>query len=113
MSKLLTNQYITGDSDWIVVKLSSKSEISAAGWVGQSAEFENIKKWLRATCSGTYAYSSNLDIRYDDKLGFMVSDGYFAFKDEQDVLAIAFFSNNIYINPMWSAKTKFTVFDRD
>jgi hypothetical protein len=89
--------------------------VSVRGELGESANFAaycKLKKWCGENCSGIWGYSTNIQSPiFDHKTYMTYYRRYFAFVDEEDILAVALFLglDVVSIKAMWPSSTKFAI----
>jgi hypothetical protein len=115
---ILSKQYLPSGCGFKVVRVDDE-------YVWDSKyNFKNYKalrKWCRANCSGTFAYTPEPEIQYNaekSSLGQWCqrSTQYFAFVDEEDITAVLLTmgmgTEGVKAKAMWPSRVMFTVIVR-
>lgn len=117
---ILSKQYLPSGCGFKAVRVDDEYE-----WDGKHnfANYKALRKWCRANCSGTFAYTPEPEIIYDPEhrpngsgRWRQTSTQYFAFVDEEDITAVLLTMGmgmeGVRAKAMWPSRAKFTIIVR-
>jgi len=122
MKQILMDQFLPSGCGFRVVSvvdgvgnLFTKPGTGVPSAKDEIKNFEMLRKWCKQNCSGVWGYSTNDLPIYDNKTYEIHYRRYFAFVDEEDILAVALYMGLevVSIKSMWPSNTKFMIFYQD
>lgn len=114
MKQMLMDQYLPSGCGFRVISVTDT--LGPTFFQHNSADkqthnFRTLKKWCSDNCSGIWGFSTTTKPSWNDKTGAFTVNRYFAFVDEEDILAVALFMGleAVSIKAMWPSSTKFAI----